>query len=133
MQQRRIDRLNSLLKEVISEVIHNNVKNPNLPHWITVTQVEVSPDLHQAKVHVSVMGDDATKKKALITLKSAAGFIAVNASKKMVIRYFPQLTFYLDESLEHQLRLETVLHKIHEEKATRDKKSPVSEESSPAE
>ena len=107
---------------MISEVIRNDVKNPHLPQWITVTQVEVAPDLHQAKVYVSVMGDASTKKQALITLKSAAGFIAIHASKKMVIRYFPQLTFYLDESLDHQMRLETVLHKIHEEQTAREKK-----------
>lgn len=122
MKPRRTDRLNSLLKEVISDVIHKDVKNPHLPHWITVTQVDVTRDLRQAKVHVSVMGDAETKKLALITLRSAAGFIAATASKKIVIRYFPALTFHLDESIDQQIRLETVLHEIHEEQATRTKK-----------
>lgn len=124
MKQRRTDRLNSLLKEVISEVIHKNVKNPHLPHWITVTHVDVSPDLHHAKVLVSVMGDAAVKKQAMDTLHSAAGFIAATASKKMVIRYFPDLTFQLDDSLDHQLRVETLLQEIHKEQAERDNKEP---------
>lgn len=123
MKPRRTDRLNSLLKEVLSEVIHRDVKNPHLPHWITVTQVEITRDLRHAKVFVSVMGDQAAKQLALTTLKSAAGFIAVAASKKMVIRYFPALTFKLDESVDRQIRLETVLHEIHEEQETRAKKS----------
>lgn len=132
MKPRRTDRLNSLLKEVISDVIHKDVKNPHLPHWITVTQVEVTKDLSHAKVLVSVMGDAETKKLALITLRSAAGFIAATASKKIVIRYFPSLTFQLDESLDQQMRLENVLNEIHEEQASRVKKASTQEENADA-
>lgn len=122
MKPRRTERLNSLLKEVISEVIHKDVKNPQLPHWVTVTQVDISRDLHHAKVYVSVMGDVQQKKQALATLVSAAGFIATKASKKMVIRYFPALTFHLDESIDHYMHMEALLAAIHEEQAAREKK-----------
>lgn len=122
MKPRRTERLNSLLKEVISEVIHQEVKNPQLPHWVTVTQVEVTRDLHHAKVYVSVMGDAQQKKQALAVLESAAGFIATTASKKIVIRYFPALTFHLDESIDHYMHMEELLQNIHKEQASREQK-----------
>ena len=68
---RRIQRLNSLLKEVISDVIRAEVKNPHLPKLITITHVEVTKDLHHAKVYVSVIGDEKTRQEALNALQSA--------------------------------------------------------------
>lgn len=109
MTTRRIQRLNSLLKEVISEVVFNEVKNPHLPRLVTITQVSVTADLYHAKVYVSVIGTPEVKQEALKALQSAAGFIAINASKKIRIRYFPQLTFYLDEGVDKQMKIEQLL------------------------
>ena len=119
MKQRRTDRLNSLLREVISEVIHREVRNPHLPEFVTVTHVEITNDLRFAKVYISVIGDEQKKKQALEALSSAAGFIASHASKKIVIRYFPDLTFYLDDTVDRQMRIEELLSKIHEEQEHR--------------
>lgn len=115
----RIDRLNSLLKEVISDVIHKEVKNPHLPPLITITSVETSKDVRHAKVFVSVIGTPEAKKKAIEVLQSAAGFIATQASKQMVIRFFPELRFYLDESVEKQSRIDALISKIQAERETR--------------
>lgn len=115
----RTDRLNSLLKEVISEVIFREVKNPHVNELLTVTHVEITKDLHYAKVYVSVIGSDQQKKDTIAALQSAAGFIAVNCSKKITIRYFPTLTFKLDESVDKQLRIEMLLHQISAEKNAR--------------
>ncbi|MCH9633317.1 MAG: Ribosome-binding factor A [Chlamydiae bacterium] len=109
---KRTDRLNSLLKEVLSEVIRENVKNPNLHELSTVTQVDISRDLHNAKVYISVIGTEKEKQETLSALKSAAGFIAVVASKKVVMRYFPQLTFYIDDTIEKQIKINDLLQKI---------------------
>jgi ribosome-binding factor A len=119
MKKRRTDRLNSLLKEVISEVIHRDVRNPHLPELVTVTHVNVTPDLRFAKVYISVIGTPADKQKAIMALQSAAGFIATNASKKMVIRYFPDLTFTLDDSVEQHMRIESLLTEINDEQKRR--------------
>ena len=119
MTRERTNRLNSLLKEVISEVIKRDVKNPHVNELITVTRVEITKDLHFAKVYVSVIGSDADKAETLAALNSAAGFIAVNSSKKMVIRYFPALSFKLDDSVDKHMRIETLLKEIAEEKKNR--------------
>lgn len=126
MSVKRPDRLNSLLKEVISEVIKRDVRNPHVPELITVTRVEITPDLHYAKVFISVIGSEPEKIAAIAALQSAAGFIAVHASKKVVMRYFPELTFKLDDSVDRHVRIETVLHQINEERKTRSHDDPPS-------
>ncbi|MFY7842714.1 MAG: 30S ribosome-binding factor RbfA [Rhabdochlamydiaceae bacterium] len=112
----RIPRVNSLLKEVISEVINKDVKNPNLNSILTVTQVEVSKDLHHAKVYISVIGDIKQKQQTLEALESAAGFIAVTASKKVVLRYFPSLVFKIDDSVDKHMRIDAVLAELEAQK-----------------
>ena len=87
MSSKRIKRLNSLLKEVISEVILKEVRNPDVSSLVTVTDVDISADLHYATVSISVIGDEKDKEKTLKALQSAAGFIGVQASKKVVLRY----------------------------------------------
>jgi len=115
----RTDRLNSLLKEVISEVVMRDVKNPHVSQLITVTRVDISKDLQHAKVYISVIGSPQEKEQTLEALQSAAGFIAVQASKKVVMRYFPALTFKLDTTVEQQMRIDTLLGKIHDEQRSR--------------
>jgi ribosome-binding factor A len=116
----RTDRLNSLLKEVISEVIRRDVRNPHVAELITVTRVQISKDLHYAKVFISVIGDDQQKEETLQALRSAAGFIAVNSSQKVTMRYFPELNFKLDDSVDKHMRIEELLGKITKERATRN-------------
>lgn len=115
----RTDRLNSLLKEVISEVIRRDVRNPHVTELITVTRVQISKDLHYAKVFISVIGDAQQKKETLDALHSAAGFIAVNASQKVTMRYFPELNFKLDDSVDKHMRIEELLGKITKEREAR--------------
>jgi len=120
MATQRTDRLNSLLKEVISEVIRKSVKNPHVNELVTVTRVDITKDLHYAKVYVSVIGEPAIKAETLKALQSAAGFIAVNSSHKVTLRYFPELTFKLDDSVDKHMRIATLLSEISAEKKSRD-------------
>lgn len=119
MQKQRIDRLNSLLKEVISEVIRNDLPNRDIPDLLTITGVEITRDLHYAKVHTSLIGTPDQKKKMIESLNHMAGYIAVLASKKIVIRYFPALTFVIDESVDKQMRIDSLLKEINHEMESR--------------
>ncbi len=121
MNKRRQARLNSLLKEVLSEVIMKDVKNPDVSTFVTVTSVEISNDSHHAKVFVSVIGDDKERQKTLSALESGAGYIGIRASKKVVMRIFPSLTFKLDTSVDEHMRIDAILNTIHNEKKCRSK------------
>jgi ribosome-binding factor A len=120
MVKNRIARLNSLLKEVLSEVIRNDVRNPHVGKFVSVTSVDITSDLQHAKVYISIIGTPQEKEETIKALQSAAGFIAILSSKKVVMRYFPALTFKLDVSVEQQIRIDALLNKIKEEQNTRN-------------
>lgn len=119
MSAKRIARLNSLIKEVISEVIAREIKNPKMPQFITVTEVAVTQDLSYAKVWVSVIGSVEDKKRAIAMLEQASGFIAARASKEVTMRYFPQLHFMLDEGLDKLMRVDELLKEVEKERENR--------------
>lgn len=119
MTKQRIDRLNSLLKEVISEVIQKDVDNPEVGEFVSVTRVDISKDLRHAKVYISIIGDEDTKQKTLKALTTASGFIGINASKKVVMRFFPALRFIIDDTVDKVMRIEELLQEIHEEQDSR--------------
>lgn len=114
---RRIQRINSLLKEVISDVIRLDLKNYNLPELLTITEVETSKDLQHAKVFVSLInGKDEEKTFLVEELQRCASTIAKKASKKVVMRYFPTLTFKLDNTLDEYMKIDDLLNKVKLEK-----------------
>lgn len=120
MAIQRVDRLNSLLKEVISHIIKREVKNPNVSELTTVTRVEITKDLKHAKVYVSVIGDEKQRTETLAALNSAAGFIAVKSSKEVVMRFFPTLLFKIDTTVEQHIRIQELLYGIQEERESRE-------------
>jgi len=128
MKEKRVKRLNSLLREVISEVLQKQVKNPSISKFTTITDVEITADGRYAKVFISVIGSDEEKKDTIDALNQAAGFISVNASKKVVLRYFPTLTFELDTSLDKHMKIDKILTDIKKEKEKRSSEDDISDE-----
>ena len=121
MKPRRIERINSLLKEVLSEVVLQDLKHRNVPELITITSVDTSNDLTSAKVYVSLIENDSRKKEATVAmLQSMAPYIAVLASKKVTLRYFPVLTFRVDDSMDKYMKIDTILKKIQSENEPQD-------------
>jgi ribosome-binding factor A len=114
---RRIERINSLLKEVIIETIRSDVKHAQVPELITITAVETSRDLHYAKVHVSIIENDPVVKEGYIEkLNAISGLIGSLSSKKVNLRYFPSLTFLLDTSIDSYMKIDQLLQKINEDR-----------------
>lgn len=133
MATSRVVRLNSLLKEVISEVIHRQIHHiPYINKFVTITRVEITADLYYAKVYISYLGKDEEKLKVLEALKENASQIAIMSSKKMRIRHFPSLTFEIDTGLEKQMRIEELLHKISKERQGRQDREEDREENNPS-
>jgi ribosome-binding factor A len=116
---RRTERLNSLLKEVISDVIRDDVRHPDVSHLLSVISVDISKDLHHAKVYISVIGEQKEKVATINALNSAAGFIATRSSKMVVMRYFPALKFFIDDSVDKLMAIDKVLRDLEEKKNTK--------------
>ena len=97
---RRLERVNHLIREEISELLQRQVKDPRLGGFISVTKVSTSPDLSHANVFISIMGDEREKREALEALTKASGFLRRELSPKLTLRRIPELSFHLDDSIE---------------------------------
>lgn len=98
MPSRRMERLSESVKQEVSKIILYELKDPRIS-FITVTKVEIAPDLKRANVYISVLGDALTQTKTLRGLEHARGFIQAKVGKHLQIRYTPILRFCLDESI----------------------------------
>jgi ribosome-binding factor A len=109
MKHHRLARVAEVIREVASEVILYELKDPRIK-FTTVTRAEVSADLQHAKVYVSVMGSDRDRSLTLHGLKSAAGFIQSKLGDRMRTRYIPVLEFVLDEGVRNSLEVARLLN-----------------------
>lgn len=115
---RRIDRVNELLRKEISQIISRDMNDPRITGLLTISQVNTSTDLRQAKVSVSVMGEPQQKEAALGALKSAAGFIRHRLGGKLSLKRIPELAFLLDASMEQTNDLVRLLDQVASEEKT---------------
>jgi ribosome-binding factor A len=111
MQGKRLDRVNQLIKEEISTLLQRELKDPRLG-FVTVTQVETSKDLRQAKVFVSVLGDERQWTASMAALASARGFVHNWLRQHLDLRVTPDVEFRADRSMEHAARIQSLLKKV---------------------
>ena len=97
----RVEKINSLIRQEIAELLRREVKDPGLSGFISITAVETAPDLKYAKVFVSSLGGVAESDGILGGLRRAGGFIRAELTKKLDLRFAPELDFRWDESIEH--------------------------------
>ena len=114
---RRTERINDLLREEISDLLRREVKDPRVGGLVTVTEVDVSPDLRQAKVYVSVLGTDAEKTSTFRALAAASRFLQRELRKRLTIRRVPELSFVADDSIERGARILDLLRHAQEGRA----------------
>lgn len=105
---RRTARINEQLREEISLLIREEVRDPRVG-LATITAVETSPELDHARVYVNTMGDEAEKAAVVAGLQSAAAFIRGQLGKRLHIRRVPELHFEIDRKLERAMRIEYLL------------------------
>lgn len=111
---KRSARLGELLLAEISEVVARDLKDPRLG-FITFTRVELSEDLRHAKVFASILGSEPEKARTLQGLASATGYIRRHLGRILRLRYTPELTFLIDESMEHGAKIAQLLRQLHVE------------------
>jgi ribosome-binding factor A len=111
MSSRRLLKAAEAIREVVSMAILTELRDPRI-EGVTVTRVEVSPDMRQAKVYVSIMGDDAHQKLCLHGLRSSAGFLQNKISERIDTRYTPRLRFEIDEGVKKSLAISQLLHEL---------------------
>ncbi len=111
MTSRRLLKAAEAIREVVSMAILTELRDPRVQN-VTVTSVEVAPDMRSAKVNVSVMGDEGRQHLCLRGLQNASGFLQSLLAKKIDTRYTPRLTFELDQGVKKSLEVAKILHDI---------------------
>jgi ribosome-binding factor A len=111
MQGKRLDRVNQLIKEEISMLLQRELKDPRLG-FVTVTEVETTKDLRQAKIFVSVFGGEEQWSASLQALASARGFIHRWLREHLDLRVTPALDFRADRSMEHAAHIQALLKRL---------------------
>ncbi|ANY69631.1 30S ribosome-binding factor RbfA [Paenibacillus algorifonticola] len=114
MAKIRVGRVGEQIKKELSQIIQTEIKDPRVG-FITVTGVETSNDLSQAKVYLSVLGSEEQKEETLKAIGRATGFIRSELGKRMRLRHTPVLIFKFDSSIEYGSRIEGILEEINGE------------------
>ena len=128
---RRIERVNGLLRQEISSVIANELRDPRLASMISVTEVDTSADLRKAKVFVSVLGGPDDKAKTLKALRSAAGFMHWNMRDKLSLKSVPSLEFFIDDSIEKGAEMLEMIRRVSPGPAEAPAETPAETEQEP--
>jgi ribosome-binding factor A len=111
MSSRRVLKAAQAIREVVSMAIIADLKDPRIKD-VTVTLVEVAPDMRQAKVHVSVMGDETKQGLCIRGLQSSAGYLQQKVGNRIDTRYTPRLQFVLDKGIQHALLVTRILEEV---------------------
>ena len=110
----RLGRIDEEFKKEMSSIISYDLKEPKVTGLVSVTKVKVTPDLRYAKVWVSILNAKNTE-ETLEGLKKSAGFIRAELAKRINLRYTPELSFVIDDSLEYGAKIESILKDIIKE------------------
>ncbi len=104
----RMRRVDEALRAVLGEAIATDLKDPRVG-FVTVTGVKTSPDLREARVWVSVLGDEAERVASLDALQSAHGFLQARIAQSLRLKRTPALSFGYDESVDRGMRITELL------------------------
>jgi ribosome-binding factor A len=119
----RMERVNQLMKREISQLILSELRDPRL-EFVSITHVEVSPDLHHAKISFSVLGNQQKVDEVRSVLTHAGGYIRRLVSQNLTLRFTPDLEFVYDPSIAFSAGVEQALKEIHDKNAGDSKNNP---------
>lgn len=111
---RRADRVAEAIREEVATFLGEGAKDPRLVGLVTVTAVDVTRDLRQARVFVSILGSDSQRRATFEALTSLASHLRSRLARTLRLRVAPELTFKLDDSVARAARIESLLAEVRE-------------------
>jgi ribosome-binding factor A len=119
MSSQRPTRVGEQIREDLTELIAREVHDPGIG-FITITSVQVTPDLQQARVRYTTLGDEKARRETGRALERATPFLRRQLGRRLRLRRIPELQFFYDESIERHDRIERILQEIQHERNERD-------------
>ena len=108
---RRTDKVSSQVQAELSELVLRKLKDPRIG-FVTITAVDMTPDLKFARVYYTVMGGEKEKEATARALERAAGFLQHQIAVALKLRFTPKLTFHWDESVDEGFRIDKILNDL---------------------
>ncbi|MCX5780782.1 MAG: 30S ribosome-binding factor RbfA [Firmicutes bacterium] len=115
MGKRRQEKMAVEIKRILAAIIQEHIKDPRIDFSsVSVTRVDVAQDISHARVYISVLGDEEKQAETMSALEKARGYIRSQLAHAIQIRHAPELEFRLDRSIEHGLRIASLLDTLPE-------------------
>lgn len=115
MGKRRQERMSVEIKRALSRIIREEIKDPRIDFTtVSLTRVDVANDCSFARVNFSVLGDNEKQEETIKALQKAKGFIRSELAREIQIRHAPELDFRLDKSIEHGIKISSLLEELKE-------------------
>ena len=114
-QGSRPDRVGDQVRQELAELIAREVQDPGIG-FLTITRVKLTPDLQQARVFYTAIGDDKQRGETAKALRRATPFLRRQVGRRLRLKHVPELQFFYDESIEQQDRIERIIQDIHTER-----------------
>jgi ribosome-binding factor A len=111
--KRRTNRIGDLVRAELSDLLLRHVQDPRIK-LVSLTSVEVSPDMRRALIRVSALGTEEQRQEAMDGLQHARGFLRTELSRRLRTRVTPELVFELDRGAEHSQRISDLLESLHD-------------------
>lgn len=115
-QGSRASRVGDQIRAELAELLAREVHDPGIG-FLTITRVKVSPDLQQARVFYTTLGDDKARKDSARALQRATPFLKRHVGRRLQLKRVPELTWMFDDSIEKTDRIERILQGLHSESA----------------
>ena len=116
-QTRRIQKVSSLLKKELSLILNHDLDEPIISdNFISISNIEISPDLYYCKIYITLAVEDEKKEKIVESLNNLKSFIRHKLTQRVEMRRIPELTFKIDRALEKGLAVLKVLDKLRDQK-----------------
>jgi ribosome-binding factor A len=127
----RQSRVGDQIRVELAELLARQVQDPGIG-FLTITHVKVTPDLQQARVYYTTIGDEKARKETARALRRAMPFLRRQVGQRLQLRRVPELQFFFDESVERQDRIEKILLDLERERAEQAASSSSDEEAAGA-
>jgi ribosome-binding factor A len=127
MSSQRPTRVGDQIREEVADLLAREVHDPGIG-FVTITHVNVTPDLQQARVYYTTMGDEAARRQSRKALERAAPFLRRHLGRRLRLRRVPELQFFFDESIERHDRIERILQEIQSERVETAQREPAEDD-----
>lgn len=111
MQSNRTEKVAGTIQKMLSDILLRHVKDPDL-NLVTILHVKISRDLRNAKVYFSVLGDQEHKKRAILAMNRAKGFLRSEVGQQLQLRLVPEMDFIYDNSTEYAMHINQLINQL---------------------